>query len=571
MSDTSPARTAALLAWLERRSPALAGLIALLFTASGLLTLNDYGLAWDEGLGNLFLGERYFYYFQTFQQKFLDFKTELAINRSLPLNTFLSPMHAFPHEFPPVMDTLSAASLHLISYRLGWLAPVSAFHLPTVLLAGGFIWLLYHFAAPRLGRLAAGLAILFLATFPRWWGDMHFNIKDVPVTILFAGVIFAYLRWYEKPGWRRAVLTGVLFGLALGIKANAAFLPLVLILGVWPLGWTVAHGKLLLHHLRTAFFHYAGMALSGGVVYFLSWPYLYEDPLRVKKYFDYILSQGGRSPGTGWNAHPVRMVLFTTPEWMLVFLTAGLFFAGRAVWQGRNTPPSLERISLPRLLIVWFTLPILRSSLPGMVNFDGIRHFLEFLPAAALLAGFGAASLVRVLAGRLAATRQSPLNAPTWQLIGGGLVTAGLALNALWNFTAYHPHEHLYYNRLAGGFAGVHARFGDEEASDYWGVSYPRGMQWLSAHAAHNAAVYVPVAEWLVQLQAPLWLRPDIQLIPKGMEHLLDQPGRERYVMFITRSGFYNDIARRCMESFQPAHQLSLDGVPLLNIYRWEP
>ena len=37
-----------------------------------------------------------------------------------------------------------------------------------------------------------------------------------------------------------------------------------------------------------------------------------------------------------------------------------------------------------RLLLVWMLIPILRLSIPSGLNFDGIRHFLEFLPAAAL-------------------------------------------------------------------------------------------------------------------------------------------------------------------------------------------
>jgi 4-amino-4-deoxy-L-arabinose transferase-like glycosyltransferase len=560
-TDQPASRIAALTAWLERRNHLLALLLVGLFILSGVLTLGDYGLAWDEGLGNLFLGERYFYYLQTFQQKYLDFKAELDIHQNLPLNTFYSPMRDYAHEFPPVMDTLSAATMHLVSYRLGWLPPISAFHLLTVLLAGLLLWLLYRFAAARLGKLAAILGILFLATFPRFWGDMHFNIKDVPEAVLFAAVILAYLRWYEKPAWGRAVLIGILFGLALGIKANAAFLPPLLILGVWPLGWKFANLKAIFQHLRSGLLHYLVMAASGGLVYFLSWPYLYDDPTRVKKYFDYILSQGGRIGSGNFNFQPLQMTLLTMPEWMLLFLAIGLVFAVWAVWQARKIAPSPTRVPVQRLLIVWLFFPILRTSLPGMVNFDGIRHFLEFLPAAALLAGFGAASLVQALA------RQRPAR----QLALGTLVVGGLLLNTIWIAAAFHPYEYLYFNHLTGGFSGAYARFGDQEACDYWGVTYPQGMRWLSLNAPQGAAVYVPVAEWLVQIQAPLWLRPDIQVLPKGTAHLLGQVGQAEYIMFITRSGFYEEIAQECTERLQPVYEITLDGVPLQQIYHWQP
>jgi 4-amino-4-deoxy-L-arabinose transferase-like glycosyltransferase len=550
-----------ILRWLERNSNRLALLVILLFTLSGILTLSDYGLAWDEGLGNIFLGERYFYYLQNFQQKYLDFKAELDLHQTLPLNTFVAPMRDFPHEFPPVMDIISAASMHLFSYKLGWLPPISAFHLPTVLLAGGFLWLLYRFAARRLGKLTGQLTILFLATFPRFWGDMHFNIKDVPESILFGMVIIAYTHWYEKSGWRRAIGIGALFGLALGIKANAAFLPFLLILGVWPLGWTLDHLKTLAVHLKKSTLHYVVMAFSGGLLYFASWPYLYDDPMRVKKYFDYIRSQGGRVGSGTFNIQPLQITFFTMPEWMLLFLLVGLFFAGRAVWQARSEKPAAAHVPLHRLLILWFAFPILRTSLPGMVNFDGIRHFLEFLPGAALLAALGASSLIQVLAQKR----------PTRQFALAALVLIGLAINTISIGKTYRPYEYLYFNSLTGGFSGAYERFEDHEACDYWGVSYPRGMQWLSKNAPPDSAVNVPVAEWLVQMQAPLWLRPDIQFIPNGMEHLLGQTDRANYIMFITRSGFYNSIAEECTQNLSPVYQIELDGIPLQQIYRWEP
>jgi hypothetical protein len=283
--------------------------------------------------------------------------------------------------------------------------------------------------------------------------------------------------------------------------------------------------------------------------------------MRVRKYFDYITSQGGRVGAEGFNFQPLQMTLFTMPEWMLLFLLIGLAFTARAVWQERSTSPTVGQVPLHRLLIVWFAFPILRTSLPGMVNFDGIRHFLEFLPGAALLAGFGAASLIQVLAK----------NRPARQFTLGALVVAGLIINTLSIAAAYRPYEYRYFNSLTGGFSGAYDRYEDHEAVDYWGVSYPRGMRWISENAAPGAAVNVPVAEWLVQMQSPLWLRPDIQFIPNGEQHLMEQPGRENYILFITRSGFYNGIAEECVQNLKPVYEITLDGIPLQQIYRWEP
>lgn len=104
--------------WLDRL--ALAAVIA--FLLSGVLTLPRYGLTWDEGLGNVFFGERYYLYLTSFQEKFLDFRANLAATRDLPLDLFASPYHEHPYVYPPLADTLSAASMHILAYDRSHLA-----------------------------------------------------------------------------------------------------------------------------------------------------------------------------------------------------------------------------------------------------------------------------------------------------------------------------------------------------------------------------------------------------------------------------------------------------------------
>ena len=66
-------------------------------------------------------------------------------------------------------------------------------------------------------------------------------------------------------------------------------------------------------------------------------------------------------------------VLVTTPPTVLALAVIGLF---------------VSRIdtALRLFLVVWVLTPIVRTMLPGMRNFDGVRHFLEFYPPLALLA-----------------------------------------------------------------------------------------------------------------------------------------------------------------------------------------
>jgi hypothetical protein len=533
-----------------RKLDGLALVLVLLFLVSGVLTQGNFGLSWDEGLGNLFFGERYLRYFGSFEEKYLDFKAELYFHSETPLNLYPSPFRDYPNEFPALSDTLSAAAMYLFSYGLKLLDPVDGWHLFTILLAALFLWLFYRFAARRMGRWCAFVGLVLLASFPRFWGDMHFNPKDIPETVFFGLTILAYLAWYEKPTWRKAVGVGLLFACALGTKANALFIPIVLVLGVWPWGFNLRSlGKMFWHPLRH-WHHYLVMALISAALYFISWPYLHTNPTRVVEYFRHILSQGERTGNAGWDFEPLLQTLATMPEVMLLLLLVGLFFVARQALRVKST--------WWRLLLAWLFIPLLRASLPGVVNFDGIRHFMEYVPAAALIAGYGAAEGVKQLAGRRKRVLKWILNVSVLLLIG---------LNILQITRTFHPFQHLYYNRIVGGLSGAAKIFGENEATDYWGVSYRQGIDWMNGKAVSGAVLYVPVAEWLVQLPAELWLRPDVALAGHDFADSLRESQQPVYVMMITRPGFYDEIAVHCVENLEPEHQIVVDQRAVLQIY----
>ena len=518
------------------------------FFCSGIITLPEYGMSWDEGLGNFFFGERYYYYFTTFKGKYLNFNADLANLRNQPLSLFASPYRQRPFEFPPVADTFAAASMHVFSYKLHWMDPVDAFHASAIFLAAVLLLVLYHFIAARLGRFTALLSIIFLGTFPRFWGDMHVNVKDVPEAVFFSFTLMSYLIWFERPRFSTALLTGLLFGWALGIKANALYIPLILLLGTWSLFSKQGMGQMIKHLVRY-YLHYLMMVISAVLIYLASWPYLFADWRRVIEYFRYISSQGGRTGGLGWNWQPFQMVIATMPEGMLVFLLIGL------VWVAYRA--LREKSPIWRLLLGWCLLPIIRNSLPNMVNFDGIRHFLEFVPAAAVIAAIGAAELVQWIVR----TNQHI------KVLAHAVVLGLILLNVVQININYYPYEYIYFNEFFGGISKAGNIFKAGETTDYWAVSYRQGIQWLDENAEQHAHLYVPVAGWLVQLTAPLWLRSDIKVVSSqdvGSIYTSDAPV---YVMFVTRPDFYDKVAQDCLHNLKPEHQVLVDHVPILLIY----
>ncbi|MCX6072671.1 MAG: hypothetical protein NTU91_17760, partial [Chloroflexi bacterium] len=160
--------------WLDRHAGRLAMAFIFAFLVSGIASLDEYGLTWDEGLGNHLFGERNFRFLTSLDSRYLDLTIPLAPRRQPDLAIEHSAESQYPFSYPGFVDLPPTATKYIFSYWLGWLNPIDGFHLYPVLLASAFLCALYRFSAPRLGKAVAFLAILFLGTAPRFWGDMHF-------------------------------------------------------------------------------------------------------------------------------------------------------------------------------------------------------------------------------------------------------------------------------------------------------------------------------------------------------------------------------------------------------------
>jgi hypothetical protein len=384
---------------------------------------------------------------------------------------------------------------------------------------------------------------------------MHFNVKDIPETVFFCCALMAYWTWYDKPGWKQALLAGLMTGCALAVKANALFIPIILTLAVLPWSLHIQPWIDLAKHFRQFALHYMVMAISAIVLYIASWPFLYSNPYKgLKAYWGFIfhLSTKGSS---NWQIDPLHQALATMPEVMLLFFILGLFIIGYRML-GDGTP-------FWRLLFIWATVPILRVSIPGAVNFDGIRHYLEFVPAAAIIASIGANQSVLWLTSR---------RGPSVQMALRAFLATLVAINLIQINRLFYPYLHLYYNQFEGGLSGAREHFLGREATDYWAGSYRPGMEWLNDNAPPNSKLVVPVASWVANLEAPVILRPDIQIIPSMPDRPELEASKDSYfIMFILRAGLGNaeDEVEIAMKNGNLVHQIIVDRVPILYIYQF--
>jgi 4-amino-4-deoxy-L-arabinose transferase-like glycosyltransferase len=324
--------------------------LAALLLLAGFLSLHQYNVTWDEALGDLFFGQRYFSFFTTFDHRYLDF----AANPPLTPDLTSSPFRIRPWEHYPVASALAFATSKLFR------DPFDGFHAFNLLIGAAFLILFYRWIESRRGTLAALAATLFLFLAPRIAGDAMTNVKDFSEMVFFSAAAIAWFLAIERDSPRATLAAGILFGLALGTKANALFLP--------PIVLAYAAARRPSRRIVIALF---GSFAIGAVVFFASWPYLWSNPLQAIK-SNLIYSLVRKSGTSAVNTvNPFTMIAFTTPPTFLLAVIAGLVPLARRV---------REREPFALFITCWLVIVMARLALPAAVNFDGVRHFLELFP-----------------------------------------------------------------------------------------------------------------------------------------------------------------------------------------------
>ena len=507
---------------------ALPLILAAALLAIGFAELDQYGVTWDEALGDLFFGQRYLSFFTTFDARYLDFARDPYPPDHVP-NLSMAPRRGVPHEYWPVANTLAAATSVAFSRVLD---PFDGFHAVNLLLGAVFLVVFFRFVERAHSTSAAVLATLLLFLMPRVVADLMANIKDFPEMVFFSLTLIAFFTAYEKGSALGIIASGLLWGLALGTKANALFIAPIVILFVVLRG---IRRPLLIPMIA------AGVVAM--IVLFASWPWLWEAPARLLENVRYVAERGRGGTDAAHLAPWLSMVVLTTPP-----LTLVLFVCGLAASVRRRDPVDL-------FLLSWIAVVAARLSLPGAINFDGVRHFLELFPPLVALAAIALRRIPRVV------------------------LLAVPVIAAAWATWAAHPFETVYWNAFAGGYSGARAR-GIPQSSDYWMASYRHGLRWINEHAPQGSLLIVPIGGHTVATVAPLRLRPDIALqVPRARRGAEVAPWlasvqrtattRPVFVMFVPRAEWRTPLDVDAETRLRPVAQWQRDGTPVLLIYRY--
>lgn len=553
----------------QRRHPAAFLYILLVFFAGVFcLTLSDYGPIWDTW--EYYVGDRNLSFYRTLDPAYLEYA------RPAPVDFYRVPGHPdfaraaslvpnpalhLPSHIWPLGVTSASLSKEIFFARLGLVDPIDAHHLVLLFYVAALLVVLHRFAWRRHGPWAAAVACLCLLIYPRFWGELHNNIKDVPSAVLQTLVILLFVEGVETRRRRTILLAAGLWGAALATKANALMVPLILL--PWWLATRIERARASGPPASSIGAALTAAPLVGAAVCAVAWPWLWLDfPEHLWLHLEFLMSKAA-DVESGWKVMPLVNTVITMPLGVMALIALGLAAMIRHAW-------TTHRLVGEHLLLgAWVLLPVLRACLPGARDYDVIRHWIEIVPALALIAGIGVQGLLERL-GAIPGLHEALSRSRSRAAIACGtmLITLGPAVH--WNVTR-HPHQIVFYNRLIGGLAGAQAR-GLPDATDYWVSSYRQGLRWINEHAAPGSLLLVGVAEQAVLFVADLRVRADVhvqptqRLAPDTLRRMIDGHPAPVYVMYVTRTDWYPWYVTEFLEIAPRVHAIEVDGAPILEI-----
>lgn len=525
-----------------------------------LLIINDYGFTWDFNFHFFGGGKLLGYSWQQLEPRVFPYVEP-------------DPRNAWSLPYGPLMSIPPVASYLFLHKFLKILPQDSAYHLPVILWGIGGIMALYGFLKEAINKRVALFAAFFLAVMPRFFSDMHNNMKDVPSAVIFSVNIWLLWRLVKHKRSLDLFLAVLGFAVAFNVKINSIFIPIVF--ASWLILLRLFRQKspsFAISHLSFVYFIVAPIAA------FLLWWAFWPNPIAQLDHayrtfaigtnnIEVLLNGNWYCSGTNvpWY-YPFWYLTITTPLLILIFFIIGTLlsigelikFYAAPLCEWVNTlrkvnPVSAREIGdaskfilttkdgqIKILLLLWFFIPLTRYLLPNIGVIDGIRHFEEVLFPLAAIAAIGFNTIFSFARPGLS------------KLIFGIVTMIYLLVT---NFS-YHPFQITYFNELVGGIKGAFGKYD----LDYWGGSQKQAVSWVNEHAPQNSNVHIVMSADV----AGRYLRPD--LLVNLNKYNYDESD---FVIILNRQSFFYRFyyAYEYLLHHTPSFTIQVKNTPLVWIF----
>ena len=545
---------------MKLKSFLLFSIISLLFFSASMLTMRNYGISWDEPT-HFKRGQAYLRFFLTGErnyEKLPKYNLEKARSdpnyheRSIYQNdTFNIDYYMQKDGGHPPLNGILASLFNLIFYqKLGVMEDAESYHVFGILISAILIGTVFLFGAEVFGLWVGLFAAIFISTYPLFWAEAHFNIKDPIEITFFTLTIYTLWKGLTQKKVFFILLSSVFAGLALSTKFNILFLPFIIIPWLLIRQFILNLGVrnlILKRRIAVALFIFPVIMFG---IFFITWPYLWQDLLdttfQVFKYYKEIGTETEFQPNFlvgSWNTYAASWILYTTQPVMLIFFILGVI--GSFFYKA-------DKKDILILWLIWFVVPILRVSIPMTTIYGGVRQIMEYIVPMSLLAGFGVHFLM---------TRFQKPKIPYFTIT----VFSAVSIISIYTLVRLHPNENVYFNFLTGGLKGAVDK-GIPAAGHSFGNAYMQGVKWFNENAPQNAKLA------LIQgttLNIPAYkFRPDIQYsnfhwsgIKREGEYLIE-------LTYNSEVKVYHYAWEYVEKMLEPVYEVKVDGVPILKIWK---
>ncbi|MBA2286330.1 MAG: glycosyltransferase family 39 protein [Ktedonobacteraceae bacterium] len=363
------------------------------------------------------------------------------------------------------------------------------------------------------GWWLAFVAALCLWLFPRFYGSIYNNSKDMPFLSASLFVLWALIllqkQWAEPEKFlRNTILLGFLIGLAASIRVTAIMWYGVLIC-IQALWW-IQNGRQTMrdHKLLSALAKHMGALLMVSSVSLLTmmalWPYILLNPL-PHLYDAIVVLARYPWPGTvtfAGHTYQASALPYTyVPGWLVLGSPPAIVFcAGLAIIAVCVLVLKKKDLTLPAVTaLLALLLPLTALTVTHPTLYDGPRQFLFLYGPLVLLAAYGFIQLLTWLA---------KYRVLVILFIAIACLTEGQVVLAM---QAIHPYEYVYFSPLVGGIPGATGKYD----MDYYLSCNKAAADWLSTHYAQYTHKEHPT----VQVEANIYTA--LPFLPKTF--ILDQ------------------------------------------------
>jgi hypothetical protein len=460
-----------------------------------IFTFLDYGITYDENWHYTY-GEHIVQWFSS------GFQDKGALTYwTLPLQGgFSGTLARLATRISPLGDFETS---HLVNAIFGFLGVVGAFKLSRFL--GG--------------PFAGFLSVLFLILTPRFYGHTFNNPVDIPMATFSIFVVYYLIRtvsFLPHPPKALIAKLGLVLGLALAVRVGAVILVgyIVLAFCLWLayryLFKLKTKGNNTNLNFRSSLLKISGtfsfICIIAYLVMLCWWPAAQIRPIympakglwyatrfgySIDVFFEGMVFSNKNLP---WY-YVLKWFLITLPEFYFIAFGVGLILVSiflsktKKELRLQDNRNALEIV----ILVAAATLPIIYT-VTGVVEYDGIRHYLFVIPFLAVIAAVSIVKLFRRVFLSFISTAVAVI------------VFASMALTVV-DMVQLHPHQYIFFNRLFGGSI---AEAADAFETDYWGNSYKEGVEWIVRnYNDRHRDKKVKVASCLYSLSTSYYLPED--------------------------------------------------------------